>query len=831
VKMPGPAAQALSSRYAPRWYARTITYDALDRVVTTTTGARSPELVGMVPSLPPGTVRLAYNARGQLDSVDGSHGPLVTGITRAANHLVTEVRWGDLATTTTQSHYDNRRRLRDQNTSRSLPPGANAAAFQMLLQDDQYTYDVVNNPTEIHDYRIPEEWPPGAKPVTKRITYDDLYRAAVVNYEFESGDDDWVSPFLHEIVAGPPPGPTEPSPRPPGGGSGGGVDGGGGPAHEMDPRLAKPTPHVAFDKRLLWQSFKYDWLGNSIETKDDAGGFYDRSLGKVDNGAAEAGPYQLKRASNQGASPRDGALRTVYDETGNLTELYVDRNGPCLGAHPSYGCSMRFLYEWDELGRLTRARRWDHGDLNVDAPGPTPSVTPFADLRYEYDADDMRVTKTANDAANMTRETLYVFDSLEIRGTQWVKKPRVPDDYDLTPENEIPYLIANGVRLARVVYMPDRVPPFKGGSTHVFLQMADHLGSTNIVIDRDTSELVERGTYQAYGSAESTLRPEKWDGFREDYRFTGKEEDVEVGLVYFGKRFYNPLLGRWLNPDPLEVHAPGEADANLYAYVRGQALKNIDPFGLQDIENPPTQGIANLTPATVSADGGKVEFAPDVIMSGTPPADAPMARPVTLGRLDPDAAPGAPLMVGPSPTRAEKWDAAKAGAQNWAIEGIESTVNFVGAPLALVGGDSLKLDLSSLKAPAPSSEPTTFREQQLRDSYDFMQGGLTFESAAIGAAAGGVGFIRGGGGSSGDLRLVSRWGREGLEAGDWVMPGGKSPLNYVLSGKWQPGAGNEFARFSSGSSHYVPKASLKTPTGGGIDGWIKALFNQKKYEP
>ena len=26
-------------------------------------------------------------------------------------------------------------------------------------------------------------------------------------------------------------------------------------------------------------------------------------------------------------------------------------------------------------------------------------------------------------------------------------------------------------------------------------------------------------------------RPERWKGFREDYRFTGKEEDVEVGLV------------------------------------------------------------------------------------------------------------------------------------------------------------------------------------------------------------------------------------------------------------------------------------------------------------
>jgi RHS repeat-associated protein len=62
---------------------------------------------------------------------------------------------------------------------------------------------------------------------------------------------------------------------------------------------------------------------------------------------------------------------------------------------------------------------------------------------------------------------------------------------------------------------------------------------------------------------------------------TGKEEDVEVGLQYFGKRYLNPLLGRWISADPLAVHAPGSADLNLYAYVSGRALKNVDPLGLQ----------------------------------------------------------------------------------------------------------------------------------------------------------------------------------------------------------------------------------------------------------
>ncbi len=115
----------------------------------------------------------------------------------------------------------------------------------------------------------------------------------------------------------------------------------------------------------------------------------------------------------------------------------------------------------------------------------------------------------------------------------------------------------------------------------MFITLDDHLGSSTTVIDRASGELVERSTYQVYGGSDSDFRPDKWRGFREDYRFTGKEEDTEVGLTYFGKRYYNPLLQRWVSPDPLEIHKPGEADANLYGYVRGMALKAVDPLGLE----------------------------------------------------------------------------------------------------------------------------------------------------------------------------------------------------------------------------------------------------------
>ena len=64
-----------------------------------------------------------------------------------------------------------------------------------------------------------------------------------------------------------------------------------------------------------------------------------------------------------------------------------------------------------------------------------------------------------------------------------------------------------------------------------------------------------------------------------DSCFTGKEEDIDVGLTYFGKRYLSPYLNRWISADPLAVHGLG-ADPNLYAYVSGMALRAVDPVGL-----------------------------------------------------------------------------------------------------------------------------------------------------------------------------------------------------------------------------------------------------------
>ena len=157
---------------------------------------------------------------------------------------------------------------------------------------------------------------------------------------------------------------------------------------------------------MKWQTYAYDWLGNTTATDDDLQAFYDRSLGTVTNNG-----YQLSTAS-QTAGSKSGSLSTTYDAAGNLLSMDVLRNGPCTVTD---GCtSQHYTYEWDEVGRLVKATR--------DAE---------AELIYTYDASDQRVRKSSG-----SRHTLYVFASLELRGAA-----HDGTNYEVTAATEVPFFV------------------------------------------------------------------------------------------------------------------------------------------------------------------------------------------------------------------------------------------------------------------------------------------------------------------------------------------------------------------------------------------------------
>jgi RHS repeat-associated protein len=60
------------------------------------------------------------------------------------------------------------------------------------------------------------------------------------------------------------------------------------------------------------------------------------------------------------------------------------------------------------------------------------------------------------------------------------------------------------------------------------------------------------------------------------FGFSSKPYDLSTGLSDFGFRFYAPVLGRWLNRDPIAERG----GINLYAYANGNPIMFKDPLGL-----------------------------------------------------------------------------------------------------------------------------------------------------------------------------------------------------------------------------------------------------------
>ncbi|MCE1188209.1 MAG: M91 family zinc metallopeptidase [Ignavibacteria bacterium] len=65
-------------------------------------------------------------------------------------------------------------------------------------------------------------------------------------------------------------------------------------------------------------------------------------------------------------------------------------------------------------------------------------------------------------------------------------------------------------------------------------------------------------------------------GQQQRFGFTGKERDAETGLHYFGARYYDSELGRWLSLDPMADKYPGFSP---YNYCVNNPLRVVDPHG------------------------------------------------------------------------------------------------------------------------------------------------------------------------------------------------------------------------------------------------------------
>ena len=124
----------------------------------------------------------------------------------------------------------------------------------------------------------------------------------------------------------------------------------------------------------------------------------------------------------------------------------------------------------------------------------------------------------------------------------------------------------------------------------VFVPLHDLFGNVTHLMDARSNEIVERYEYSAYGEVQVYDRYNNPTQISiNPWQFSSKRRDI-TGLTFFGRRYYDPIHGRWLTPDPLGL----DTGPNLYAYLYNAPLLNLDLYGL--LFEPPNNPFATPVP-------------------------------------------------------------------------------------------------------------------------------------------------------------------------------------------------------------------------------------------
>jgi len=105
-----------------------------------------------------------------------------------------------------------------------------------------------------------------------------------------------------------------------------------------------------------------------------------------------------------------------------------------------------------------------------------------------------------------------------------------------------------------------------------YYPVTDANGNITEYID-ETGAIVAHREFDAYGNTLVSTGAMVNDF---NFWFSTKYLDHETGLYYYGLRYYNPELGRWLSRDPIEE----EGGPNVYRFVNNKPLSLYDYLGM-----------------------------------------------------------------------------------------------------------------------------------------------------------------------------------------------------------------------------------------------------------
>jgi RHS repeat-associated protein len=122
----------------------------------------------------------------------------------------------------------------------------------------------------------------------------------------------------------------------------------------------------------------------------------------------------------------------------------------------------------------------------------------------------------------------------------------------------------------------------------LFYIHTDHLNAPRKVQQPVTDALAWRWDTDPFGTATPNENPSGLGTFVYNLRFPGQYYDAETGLSQNWNRDYDPVVGRYLESDPIGL----AAGVDTYTYVRAKAVNRID------IDDP-GPGAVTLSPSQV----------------------------------------------------------------------------------------------------------------------------------------------------------------------------------------------------------------------------------------
>lgn len=332
-------------------------------------------------------------------------------------------------------------------------------------------------------------------------------------------------------------------------------------------------------------AYSYDAAGNRTSKQGSLGTSaltYESGTNRLD---AATGPEARDWA-------HDAYANRIYDGvaayTGTASLVYNDANRLVVARDPANGFVTLGTYEYDALGRR----------VSKIADGKT--------VLFFYDTEGHLVEEIEKVTSGDDRARLYVFVEGELAGFAdregefgaagslgvWLP-------LEFAPGFAMLFLaLVSGVGVALVT---GRVPAglattssglglllmcASGGSGPVFFWVhTDPLGTplaaTGTPLLPADVEVIWRASLDPFGKADVNEDP---DGdlalLPLNVRFPGQYEDEETGWHYNFYRFYDPVTGRYLEPDPIGING----GVNIYAYVANVPTRWADLLGLDWME-------------------------------------------------------------------------------------------------------------------------------------------------------------------------------------------------------------------------------------------------------